>query len=111
MTALEWTTVALLTAGSFFFFAGTLGLLRFPDTHSRLHALTKADNVGLGFVVAALSLQADGVATVLKLVLIWLLALLASATSAYLIADHASTAAGVGTPHDTNPARPQDDAG
>ncbi len=28
---------------------GSLGLLRFQDAELRLHALTKADNVGLGF--------------------------------------------------------------
>ena len=35
-----------------FFWGGSLGLLRFPDIYSRLHALTKADNLGLGLVVA-----------------------------------------------------------
>jgi multicomponent Na+:H+ antiporter subunit G len=37
-----------IVAGAFFFLAGTVGLLRFPDTLTRLHALTKADNLGLG---------------------------------------------------------------
>ena len=39
---------ALIGAGVFFFLAGTVGLLRFPDSLTRLHALTKADNLGLG---------------------------------------------------------------
>jgi multicomponent Na+:H+ antiporter subunit G len=69
-----------------FFFAGTLGLLRFPDVYTRLHALTKADNVGLGFITAGLVLEAESVGTALKLLLIWLLALLASATTCHLIA-------------------------
>ncbi|MGY3120291.1 multisubunit Na+/H+ antiporter MnhG subunit [Bradyrhizobium sp. S3.14.4] len=42
-------TVAGVSAGVFFFFAGTVGLLRFPDTLTRLHALSKADNLGPGF--------------------------------------------------------------
>ena len=37
-----------------FFLAGTVGLLRFPDTMTRLHALTKVDNLGLGLIVLAL---------------------------------------------------------
>jgi hypothetical protein len=45
-----------------FFLAGTVGVLRFPDTHSRLHALTKADNLGLGLVAAGLALQAESAA-------------------------------------------------
>ena len=52
-----WTVLAV-GAGVFFFFAGTVGLLRFPDTLTRLHALTKADNLGLGLVVLGLVLQA-----------------------------------------------------
>jgi multicomponent Na+:H+ antiporter subunit G len=79
-------TLVLLVLGLVFFLAGTLGVLRFPDAHSRLHALTKADNLGLGFVVLALMLQADGIWTVLKLAVVWLLAILAAATVSQLIA-------------------------
>jgi multicomponent Na+:H+ antiporter subunit G len=68
-----------------FFLAGVVGLLRFPDTLSRVHALTKADNVGLGLVVIALLPQAGSIGTGLKLLLVWLLVLLASATVGQLI--------------------------
>ena len=68
------------------FVAGTAGLLRFPDTHSRLHALTTADNLGLGLLALGLALRADSMATVLKLFLIWALAILAAATAAQLVA-------------------------
>jgi len=77
----------LLLAGSLFFFtAGTVGLLRFPDLYTRLHALTKADNLGLGLAVLALMLRAEGWAEVFKLGLIWLLVMAASATLCFLIA-------------------------
>lgn len=85
-TVLDLLSVLLLFAGAFFFFAGTLGLLRFPDLYSRLHALTKADNAGLGLVVLGLMLQADSVAGVAKLLLIWLLVLVSSASVAHLVA-------------------------
>jgi multicomponent Na+:H+ antiporter subunit G len=83
---LDGLTLALLAASGFFFLSGTVGLLRFPDAVSRLHALTKADTLGLGFLVLGLALQAGAVAVALKLVLIWLVALFASASSGYLIA-------------------------
>jgi len=79
----------LLMIGALFFFAGTVALLRFPDVYSRLHALAKVDNLGLGFVVLGLLPQADGVSDVLKLILVWFLALAASATASYLIARRA----------------------
>jgi len=90
MTWIDWLTAASLTVGGIFFLAGTVGLLRFPDVHSRLHALTKADNLGLGFVVVGLCLQAGSVSVVLKLILIWVLSLLASSTSCFLIANSAA---------------------
>ena len=49
--ALDIVTITAVSAGAFFFLAGTVGLLRFPDPLTRLHALTKADNLGLGLVV------------------------------------------------------------
>jgi multicomponent Na+:H+ antiporter subunit G len=73
-------------AGAFFFIAGTLGLLRFGDTLSRVHALTKADNLGLGLIVLGLLPLADSLADALKLVLIWALVLLGGTTAAQLVA-------------------------
>ena len=88
-TLLLWLSTACILAGAFFFVAGTVGLMRLPDRLSRLHALTKADNVGLGLLVTGLLLQAPGLLTGLKLVLIWLFVLVASATGAHLIAKRA----------------------
>lgn len=93
MILLDVLSVALVLTGAAFFLAGTVGLLRFPDLLSRIHALTKADNLGLGFVVLGLLLQVNSIMDGLKLLLIWALALAAAATTAYLIAndDQAST--------------------
>lgn len=83
---LEWFAHLLIGIGVIFFMAGTIGLLRFPDIYSRLHALTKADNIGLGFVVIGLAILAGDFATTIKLFIIWILIVIASATSCYLIA-------------------------
>jgi multicomponent Na+:H+ antiporter subunit G len=85
MTVLDLATVGLSLVGVFFFAAGTAGLLRFPDTCTRLHAITKADTLGLGFVVLALVLQAGSLAAAAKLVLIWLLAMFASTNGCFLL--------------------------
>jgi multicomponent Na+:H+ antiporter subunit G len=86
MSALDVFTVAAVSAGAFFFLAGSVGLLRFPDALTRLHALTKADILGLGLIVLGLLPRVDGVLAGIKLVAIWLLALLASAAASQLIA-------------------------
>lgn len=86
MSIIDIFTVLLLLAGAIFFLAGTIGLLRFPDVYTRLHALTKADNLGLGLLLAGLALQAESWMVVARLLLIWLLILLASSSVAHLVA-------------------------
>ena len=85
LLVLIFATIAVL-AGAFFFIAGTLGLLRFGDTLSRVHALTKADNLGLGLIVLGLLPLADSITDALKLVVIWALVLFGGTTAAQLVA-------------------------
>jgi multicomponent Na+:H+ antiporter subunit G len=82
-------TVVAVAAGAFFFMAGTVGLLRFPDSLTRLHALTKADNLGLGLIVLGLVPRAGGLLGAFKLVIVWLLVQLSAATVSQLIAREA----------------------
>ena len=84
--ALDLATVLLVVGGCGFFLAGTAGLIRFPDFFTRLHAMTKADNVGLGLVVVGLALQAASWIAVGQLFVVWFLVLLSSASSAQLLA-------------------------
>lgn len=83
---LDVLSLLLLGAGCVFFVAGTVGLLRFPDIYCRLHALTKADTLGLGLVAAGLALQLDAWSAILQLGVIWFLALAAAATVCHLLA-------------------------
>jgi len=83
--ALTLFSALAIAAGVFFFLAGTVALLRFPDSLSRLHALTKADNLGLGLVVLGLLPRAGSPLAALKLIVLWALVQLSSATVAQLI--------------------------
>ncbi|MDZ7750080.1 MAG: monovalent cation/H(+) antiporter subunit G [Gammaproteobacteria bacterium] len=86
MTAIDYLSALFLVLGAGFYLAGTIGLLRFPDVYTRLHALTKADNVGLGMVVAGLALQAGSWSVAAKLLLTWWLVMIAGASVAQLVA-------------------------
>lgn len=83
---LDIFSVIAVSVGAFFFLAGTVGLLRFPDALTRLHALTKADNLGLGLIVLGLLPRTDGLLAASKLIVVWLLVQLSSAMVAQLIA-------------------------
>jgi multicomponent Na+:H+ antiporter subunit G len=89
MSVTNGLAIGLMLLGTGFFIAGTAGLLRFPDVYTRLHALTKADNLGLGLIVVGLSLQATSWLAVLQLLLIWGLVLITGATSCYAVANAA----------------------
>ncbi|MFN2347990.1 MAG: cation:proton antiporter [Thioalkalivibrio sp.] len=84
-------SMLLIFAGLVFFAAGSAGMLRFPDVYTRLHALTKADNLGLGLVVLGLLIRAGALAPMLKLLLVWVLVLVAGAAACHLVAQRAWT--------------------
>jgi multicomponent Na+:H+ antiporter subunit G len=87
MTAMNLLAVPLIVTGAVFYLAGTVGLLRFPNTLSRIHAITKADNLGLGFILLGLAIIDGSLISALKMLLIWLLVLVSSSTACYLIAN------------------------
>ena len=89
MNLLDGLSIGLMLLGLFFFFAGTLGVLRLRSALNRLHAVTKADNLGLGLIVLGLILQAEHPAVAVKLAIIWSLVLLSAATVSHLIGQRA----------------------
>lgn len=84
--AADALTALAAVISAIFFTAGTIGLLRFSDLRTRLHALTKADTLGLGFAALAVLPQVDSIGAAAKVVVIWLVALASAATSAHLLA-------------------------
>lgn len=76
----------VMVVSLFFFATGSLGLLRFPDAVCRLHAVTKADTVGLGFLALAMALRADDWQARILLLAVWLLAMASGATTCQLLA-------------------------
>ncbi len=44
-----------LAGGIFFLLVGSIGLLRFPDFYTRLHATGKSDTLGAGLMILLLS--------------------------------------------------------
>ena len=85
---LDALTLVFLAVGVLFFTAGTVGLIRFPDVRLRLHALTKADNLGLGFILLAVALQAPLVGLVFGVT--WAVTLASASVAARITAGRAA---------------------
>lgn len=85
--------ILFLLLGTFFFTAGTIGLLRFPDFYSRMHATGKCDTLGallalIGLVLFALYDQFSlmGFLTSIKIMFIFVFIFLANPTATHAIA-------------------------
>lgn len=60
----------LMLLGVFFSLASAIGIVRFPDVYTRLHAGTKALTGGALFILAGAALQADSWQSAAKILLI-----------------------------------------
>lgn len=56
MTILSILAIFFLSIGMFFFFAGTVGILRLPDFYSRLHAAGKCDSLAAVLMITGIAL-------------------------------------------------------
>jgi multicomponent Na+:H+ antiporter subunit G len=85
--------IFLLVSGLFFFFAGAVGILRFPDFYSRLHPAGKLDTMGLFTTMTAMALWVvhewtlGAVLTALKILLIVAFVFITSPTATHAIVD------------------------
>ena len=84
----------LFGLGGLLVVAGALGILRFPDFYTRLHAAGVTDTIGADLVLLAMALQADDPITVLKLALIFVFLILTSPVSTHAAA-HAAFVGGL----------------
>ena len=76
---------ACLLAGAFLCFTAGLGLVRFPDVLSRMHAGTKPQVLGVLLVMVGAAIRLDGWANAWMLLLVAAFQLLTAPVSAHLI--------------------------
>jgi len=85
-SAMDMLSWIFLLFGGFLGVTGAVGLFRFPDFFTRLHAASVTDTLCAGFIVIGLLLQADSAMMVFKLVLILLILTYTSPTAAHALA-------------------------
>jgi len=76
----------LMASGVFFFLAGAIALIRFPDVYTRLHATTKLDTLGLGLILVGLIVYDGFTLASVKLLFILFFMFLTSPTAAHALA-------------------------
>ena len=83
---LELLAGLLLGAGILFTLAGAVGLLRFPDFYTRLHAAGVTETLGMIAIVAGLMLHARTADTIVRLALIGLFMLATAPIASHALA-------------------------
>jgi multicomponent Na+:H+ antiporter subunit G len=76
----------LLVFGGFLCISGALGLLRFPDFYTRMHAASVTDSLATAMILIGLFIQAESWLVQVKLVLVLLFVLLTSPTAGHALA-------------------------
>jgi len=92
---MDIVVILLTVAGLLFFFATTVGLLRFPDFYSRMHAAGKGDTLSSLLMLLALALynfheaNLANLLVAIKILLIVVFIFMASPTATHAITDAA----------------------
>lgn len=78
-------SMLFILAGAFFFFSGTIGILRFPDFYTRMQASGKCDTLGALFSLAGMALYNGFSLTSVKILLIAVLVFFTSPTATHAL--------------------------
>ena len=89
--ALELLTWLSFLIGGFFLITGGVGLIRFPDFYTRIHAAGVTDTLGAALLLLGMVLQSGDVLTAIKLIMIGFFIFLTTPTATYAIANAAFT--------------------
>ena len=83
---LSW---ALISAGSFFVMVGAIGVYRFPDFWTRLHAASVAESAGVILLLTGMMVQAGWGLIAVKLLIIGVFLFITGPTSTHAVANAA----------------------
>ena len=86
---LDVLTWACLLGGGIFLLVGAIGVLRFPDFYTRLHAVSVCDTMGAGLVLVGLMLQSGLSLVTVKLLLIFYFMIFTGPTAVHALAEAA----------------------
>jgi multicomponent Na+:H+ antiporter subunit G len=76
---------ACLAAGLFFHGVAALGVLRMPDFYTRLHAVSKAETLGVVLTLAGVAAASDSVLTAVKIAFVAMFLFLANPTATHAL--------------------------
>ncbi len=85
----EFVAHAIILLGALFVLVGSVGVLRFPDFYTRMHAASVTDTLGATLVIAGMMLLAGWSLNSFRLFMTWLCLFLTSPTASNAAANAA----------------------
>jgi len=86
---LEAVSWALIISGAFFTIIGAIGMYRFPDFWSRLHAASISESAGMILLLAGMCVQAGLTLVTVKLIIIGIFLFITGPTATHAVANAA----------------------
>jgi len=87
---IDFTSALCLLIGCFLCISGGVGILRFPDFYTRIHAVGVTDTLGSGMILIGLMLQCHESLVFVKLVMILLMTIFISPIASHALAKAAT---------------------
>lgn len=86
---IEFISALCLLIGSFLCLSGGIGILRFPDFYTRMHAVGVTDTLASGMILLGLMLLSPGGLVLIKLVMILVMTLFINPAASHALANAA----------------------
>ena len=86
---MDISSAVFLLIGSFLCVSGGVGILRFPDFYTRMHAVGVTETLATAMILIGLMLQVPDTLVLLKLIIILLITLFISPTASHALASAA----------------------
>ena len=86
---MDISSAVFLLIGSFLCVSGGVGILRFPDFYTRMHAVGVTETLATAMILIGLMLQVPDTLVLLKLIIILLMTLFISPTASHALASAA----------------------
>lgn len=88
-TLMQISSAVFLLIGSFLFLSGGVGILRFPDFYTRMHAVGVTETLATAMILIGLILHNPDFLVNVKLIIILLMTLFISPTASHALANAA----------------------
>ena len=82
----DWASAVLLLAGSVFYVLGMIGMNRFPDVFTRMHAVSVSDTLGVAFLFLGMMVLGGFTLVTVKLLFILVLLLFSGPVISHALA-------------------------